>query len=441
MKTTGLAYPRLAVLVALATFNQYGLASESPVIRTTPAAPLMDEDVRIEVIGLRPGQVATLRASTQWHGQTWEAWASFRADAAGRVDVSNSAPISGTYVGKDAMGLFWSMKTAAKITGNPHHAVPITEPRVTRIQLELEDRRAAEADVKRWISHPGVRVRDVKANGLVGRLYEPAVPGRHPGVIVLSGSEGGMDEMEAALLCSHGYTALALAYFGAPGLPRELIEIPLEYFRGGIDWLKAQGTVDGSRLGITGGSKGAEAALLVAATFPEFKAVVARAPSHVVWEGIGRKKSTSWSLHGRPLDFVPLRGFPRKSAQGSGPMRLVDLYRSGLDDRASVAKAVIPVETIRGGVLLISGQDDQLWPSPLMAEAVVARLREHHFAYPYLHLCYEGAGHSIPMMCIPAAATVTGGRWAVGGNAVGNAKAQQDARPKVLRFLRNNLGS
>jgi dienelactone hydrolase len=340
------------------------------------------------------------------------------------------------------MGLFWSMKPAAKkTTSGAHRTAPITEPRITHIELELAEGRAAEVDVKRWILEPGVRVRDIKFNGLVGRLFEPAEPGRHPGVVVLSGSEGGMDEMEAALLSSHGYTAFALAYFGTPGLPRELVEIPLEYFRGGIDWLKAQASVDGSRLGIIGGSKGAEAALVVAATFPEFKVVVARAPSHVVWEGIGKKKSSSWSLSGRPLDFVPFRGLPQKKMDGSGAVRLVDLYRSALDDKASVANAFIPVERICGGVLLISGQDDQLWPSALMGEAVIARLKEHHFGYPYLHLCYEGAGHSIPMMCIPALATITGGRFAVGGSAAPNARAQEDASPKMMRFLRDNLGS
>jgi dienelactone hydrolase len=339
------------------------------------------------------------------------------------------------------MGLFWSMKPAMKTTAaNSPHAAPITEPRVTRIQLELGDRHAANVEVKRWIVRPEVRVRDVRVNGLVGRLYEPAEPGRHPGVIVLSGSEGGMDEMEAALLSSHGYTAFALAYFGAPGLPKELVEIPLEYFRGGIDWLKAQDSVDGSHLAITGGSKGAEAALVVAATFPEFRAVVARAPSSVVWEGIGKKKSSSWSLHGRPVDYVPLGGFPRNLAQSTGPVRLLDLYRAGLDDKASVSNAAIPVERIRGGVLLISGKDDQLWPSALMGEALMARLKENRFAYPYFHLCYDGAGHSIPMMCIPTLATVSGGRWAVGGSAAANAKAQRDARPKVLRFLQDNLG-
>jgi hypothetical protein len=49
-------------------------------------------------------------------------------------------------------------------------------------------------------------------------------------VILLGGSDGGVMEGSAAVLASRGYAALALAYFGAPPLPPELIEVPLEYF-------------------------------------------------------------------------------------------------------------------------------------------------------------------------------------------------------------------
>ena len=84
----------------------------------------------------------------------------------------------------------------------------------------------------------------------------------------------------------HGYTTFALAYFGVEGLPRELVKIPLEYFKKGFDWLRTQDTVDGRRLGVVGGSKGGELALLLGATFPEIKVVVARAPSGTPRAGV-----------------------------------------------------------------------------------------------------------------------------------------------------------
>ena len=94
----------------------------------------------------------------------------------------------------------------------------------------------------------------------------PNGPGPHPAIVWLGGSEGGLREGTAALLASHGYATLALAYFGVDPLPPELIEIPLEYCKEGIDWLKAQPSVDAQHIAVLGGSKGAELALLLAAT-------------------------------------------------------------------------------------------------------------------------------------------------------------------------------
>src|SRR5438128_7337617 len=65
----------------------------------------------------------------------------------------------------------------------------------------------------------------------------------------LSGSSGGLPQELAALLASHGYAALALAYFSYEHLPAELVAIPLEYFETGMRWLHAQQGVQDDRLG------------------------------------------------------------------------------------------------------------------------------------------------------------------------------------------------
>jgi dienelactone hydrolase len=417
--------------------------ADAPIIRIIPDSALMDEEVKIQLTGLPPGNTVTLQARTQWHGQAWAARATFVADGAGRVDLREHAPISGSYSSRDPMGLFWSMRPQGSRAGPARHPMPaVTDARVTRFEVEMEGRRVAVAECKRWLARPGVCRREVTANGLVGHLYEPPGPGRHPSVLVLSGSDGGTDDVEAALLASHGYTAFALAYFGVNGLPRELVNIPLEYFGTALDWLAAQDSVDANRLGVVGGSKGAELALLLATRFPQLKAVVARAPSCVVWEGIGGKsRSSSWSFGNKPLAFVPLQHAPQVSGpeKRGPPTRLVELYRRSLRDAEQASKAVIPVEKIQGGILLLSGRDDQLWPSTEMAQAVLQRLKAHGFRYPAEHLCYDGAGHGIPSACIPAVVTVSGGRWEMGGSPEANAKAQADSRPKVLRFVKQNL--
>ena len=69
----------------------------------------------------------------------------------------------------------------------------------------------------------------VEVEGLVGTLFCPNTSGPHPAVITLGGMGGGLREGGAEALASEGFAALALAYFGLEGLPRELVEIPLEY--------------------------------------------------------------------------------------------------------------------------------------------------------------------------------------------------------------------
>ena len=67
----------------------------------------------------------------------------------------------------------------------------------------------------------GVTRGEVRAHGLVATLCTPP-GGPAPGVLLLGGSEGGRHANDAALLASHGFAVLALAYFGEPGVSREI---------------------------------------------------------------------------------------------------------------------------------------------------------------------------------------------------------------------------
>ena len=102
----------------------------------------------------------------------------------------------------------------------------------------------------------------MREEGLAGTLFYPSSSGPHAAVIVLGGSDGGLHEGQAALLATHGYAVLALAYFGIDPLPRDLVEIPLEYCSSAISWLEGHEAVDASRIGIRGSSKGGELALV-----------------------------------------------------------------------------------------------------------------------------------------------------------------------------------
>jgi dienelactone hydrolase len=242
-----------------------------------------------------------------------------------------------------------------------------------------------------------------------------------------------------SLLAEQGYAALALAYFGLEHLPAQLEEIPLEYFKSAIEWMRSQPSVESNRIGIVGTSKGGEAALLVSATYQEIGAVVAYSPSHVVFQGIDEAWSdasaskSSWTLDGEPVPFVPFR-MDSDCIERYG--FYLGLYLASLQDRQAVERAVIRVERINGPILLVSGTEDAIWPSSMMCERVVGRLKQHNFRFSLQHLRYDGAGHLLagPSRLAPARSIGARG-MALGGTESANAAARDEAWTKVCGFF------
>jgi uncharacterized protein len=117
-------------------------------------------------------------------------------------------------------------------------------------------------------------------------------------------------------------------------------------------------------------------------------------------------------------------------------MALEPLYRGSLevyDDE----EAFIAVEEIEGPVLLVSGGDDLLWPSALMAERILERLEAHD--HPAEHLSYPEAGHLILSPYLPTWGSEAFEGLATGGTPEANAEAAEDSWPRVLAFLEANL--
>ena len=56
-------------------------------------------------------------------------------------------------------------------------------------------------------------------------------------------------------------------------------------------------------------------------------------------------------------------------------------------------KTRIRVESIQGAVLLLSAEDDTMWPSYEAARRIVRRLEDGGFQYPVIERAYHRAGH------------------------------------------------
>lgn len=408
-----------------------------------PRRVAVDSAFRIAVDGLRSRQEVVLHAVMDDSlGRWWESSASFGADHAGRVDLTRDAPLHGSYAGVQPMGLVTSMEPPGELVGRLRFIPARLDSLPLLVRLDIDGATVDSARVVRWFRSPGVRVRELGGGRLAGRMFYPSATGRHPAVLVLGGSEGGFggDDV-AALLASRGYVALSLAYFGIAPLPASLERIPLEYFLAAVDSLQGDPRVRRDRIAVLGTSKGAEAALLLAAHDPRIRAVVAYAPSAVAWSCICQDpQSPSWMLDGRPVPFVAGGADPAYRPSQGSPVHPVVNYRYRLRDSAAVRRAMIPVERIHGPVLLVSGREDELWPSSWSADAIAARLCAHGFDHRVVHLSYAGAGHLIGKAYLPAGSTrVAGGRLETGGTPQANAAAQADAWPRVLRFLASAL--
>jgi dienelactone hydrolase len=419
--------------------------------RTQPAKPeivvdrpdsLVDSPWAVRLRGFPPGGRVEMMATLDgWGGAPWRSWAVFEADAAGEIALATAPALSGSYRGVSAMGLFWSMERQDEAAA----AIPLDGDFPVMLAAGGPDGGRAEARLERRLVSIGVTSRAVEADGLVGTLFTPASPGPHPAVIVLSGEGGGVWLSLAALLASRGYAALALGYFGMPGLPRNLVNIPLEYFEKAVTWLLETVRPPDGFVAVIGISRGGELALLLGASLSAIGAVVAYAPSGVVFGPLGpaEPSDSAWSHRGRPLVHLGRRNRsvdwsvidPRRTPIVERP-----LYESMLRDRDAVERASIPVEQTKGPILLISGKADDQWPSYELAQIAYHRLQGNHHPYPFAHLSYEGAGHGLSFPYMPTTVTsyvhpLTQRLYSLGGEPAMTARANADSWPKVLAFL------
>ena len=254
-----------------------------------------------------------------------------------------------------------------------------------------------------------------------GEFYPPQGSPKKLGVLVVGGSDGGVPSRRAKLIAENGFPVLALAYFKSKRTPEHLDMIPLEYFDEPIEWLIKSKHTQGGRIVVIGESKGAELALLLAARKPEISGVVAFVPGAVVFQGMPKDywpPRSSWSHRGEPIPFVPydLSNLP-------DPNNVLSIYRNSLKQQEAVRRALIPVSRIKGPILLFSARDDRMWPSVEMSEMIMRTLKDQEFSYPYEHIPYDNAGHTMTE------------HYMMGGTEEGNRKARIDSTEKMLLFL------
>ena len=417
-----------------------------PIMTVTPAIGLIDEPLHIVVRRLPPGAAVTVRAHLVDHrGVPWSAHAAYCADAEGAVDLNRQAPVSGTYAGVDGEGLIASLAVSGNLPSRTFDNSSVA-PLVVEFAAELGAHRVARAQARRLYVGADVQATTLREGNISGLFFQPPADEARPGVIVLGGSSGKLlfASQVAALLASHGFPSLALGYFGLDGLPPDLVEIPIAYFSSAMEWLSLQPGVRPGALGVVGRSRGAELALLLGARFSAIRSVVAYCPSSIVWNGLrgdGPVDASAWRESNRPAPFLSLMAPEfsdlRSRVLRTTPVALTPLFEAALDGPVP-PETIIPVERTNGPILLISGDDDRMWPSARMGDQIMERLEAHGHPFRSRHCRYPRAGH---LMRSPGASTsVLQNTFAFGGCGPAQAAANRAAWAETLTFLGASLG-
>lgn len=207
-----------------------------------------------------------------------------------------------------------------------------------------------------------------------------------------------------------GIPALGVCYFNAPGLPRELIRVPIDPFEKAIVWLKNRGY---KKIFMYGISKGAELALLCASMMSDINGVIALSPSHCIWGGMGGNKSMVTKKFTRISEFTYHdKDFSCMTAELKyGPViwHLITqqqfnfkyMYERPLENFDE--KSAIPVENINGDILFIYAKEDFCWPSGDSVRYMMNRLKMKNWKHQVQEICCEKASHILAPLSTPKA--------------------------------------
>lgn len=406
--------------------------------------PLVDEVIVVTISGLQAGQKVTVTAEVvERKQQVFASCGQFVADRDGHVSLTTAPSVGGTYSGVSGMGLFWSLEPApgmekglrlVKFNASEPllFTIKVYEGHVTLADVYSSSNIAkllCTVNIRRWYMAKGVQKIHVREGRLRATLFLPKGQGPFPGVIDMFGRTGSLFEFRAALLASHGFAAMALAYFQFEDLPKRKEDIGFEYFEEAAEFLSNHPSVVPGGIGVLGFSAGGELALHMGHYIPKVKAII-------TINGLPFMTESPIKYKGRPMG-----------------KKYFDISKVGYTEEGSYSKNMwncppeeyLPIWETDTHYMVISGEDDM--------SVDYKQLQMLHDMYPpeKRNLCqlivYPGAGHNLEPPYAPLSRTSylldkkTNTKHFIcwGGRPKEHAHAQEDSWKKILSFFTAHL--
>lgn len=319
------------------------------------------------------------------------------SNTTGEINLNTDFPIEGHYTGACKMGCLSFLKLYEQREAQEKkdiNQIPVNNCSSFKLEAYIDNHLIDHCIIRRFYLEQKSSYENIALGEGQGRYFKPDKGIDLPAIIVLSGSEGGIEKAQAIaqLLSNYGYATLAIGYFKLSGTSDNLSKIPIEIIGKAVAYLKSRKEIDSERIGIFGRSKGAELALLAGNIYPELKCIALNSPTNIVFEGLKGKmpsKESSWTH--RSLE-IPYFKFNLKKYLLS---KIKNEYYPNLDQEKEYE---IPVDNIKEHILLICSVQDEVWDSYKSCILLKNRLENNNNNVSVTIDSFQNSGH---MLTIP----------------------------------------
>lgn len=280
----------------------------------------------------------------------------------------------------------------------------------------------------------GVEVRVIDEDTFQGFHLIPEKK-THKGVVVCyGGSEGSPNFEEAQRLAKEGYETLAVFMFGMKNQQKTLVKIPLEQFEDVLKYVNKN--IEGKTpITVLAASKGAEYALNLATKYDEISNLVLIAPSAYTFAGLDFDNyGSSWTWKGKEIEYVDIKNSSFLTFIKNiivpiiikSPVQYKAIYDNAAEQDLERTRKLIPAQNIKANILMIVGEDDQMWGSYEMAKIIQCYNKNAIIS------SHKNAGHIFEGNGVLNTPNI---RIRLGGTSDGNKKAKLEEEKVINNFL------